>query len=232
MEFNPNVESEQTSGSIQQGAGNGQPKYATSDDLKSLRDEITRQMQSLTDKAENRITRQIREQIAQAQMVYDEVGKSTLPPDVQARLAQQALEQLNSGGAAHAQSGVPTDVIRATNMAAQALVEDAGIEFGPDDPEFSLVNLNAPDPKSYLASVRKAVAAKAQRLQSNPTAQQAQPQQAQQGNPAARLPNVGAGASASGDLMAQYQREAASVRPGSEELLQLRRKYRSKGLSI
>jgi hypothetical protein len=153
------------------------------------------------------------------QRVIDETVLSYLDEDAQASQAMAPSPEL----------------VAYVNQRAQKIAIRAGVTLTPQDPEFSQVNQATADPDEYLESWERAVTSKANRLKGVPVAQQ--PTQIQQPsqpptNPAARVPMAGSGTPAAQDLMAQYKKELDGKRPGSEEVLQIRRKYRTLGLDL
>lgn len=203
--------------------------------LEQVADRLERRLQSLTDKQENRLKKEVERRLSALAETYQELG-IPVPEGAKQRVIEDvALSYLDDGGErAHAKPPFP-ELVEFVNRQAAKIAKNAGVTLEPSDPEFAMVKVNTLDPDEYLESWKAAVDAKVGRVKSvQPTtaAQNVTNPQAQTAAPVARVPAAGAGTPGGQDLMAKYRQEAAKLRPASEELLQLRRKYRALGLDL
>lgn len=209
---------------IQEGAAPAEsPQFVTVDVLKHSLEELERKIQSMSDKKGDRLRKEVEKRISEIEERYKAVGMQ-MPDAVKQRIVDEYL--LNSREDADEEVAQPPrdPIVEAVNRRALEIDKKYGIVLEQGDPEFSKINFRTLDPIEYLESREAAAKAKAERLAKSKS-------QAASGLPAARAPVIGQG-EATGDLMAQYLREIQQARPGSEEALQIRRKYRQKGLNL
>ncbi len=213
------------------------PQLVTLDLLRQALDEqanrLERRLQSITDKQENRLKKEVDKKVAALESNYQALGLQ-VPDAARQRVIDDTVLSFLDDGPGAAQPAAPSpELVALVNRQAQEIAEEAGVTLGPGDPEFAQVNQSTPDPNTYLKSWRKAVASKSNRLKgaTAPPAAQIQPTQPPS-NPAARVPMAGSGAAGGGDLMQQYKQEVAKYPPGSEQVNQIRRKYRNQGLEL
>jgi hypothetical protein len=186
----------------------------------------------MTDKQENRLKKEVDTKISALEDNYRMLG-IPVPADARQRVIDDTVLSYLDQGAPASQAAAPSpELVALVNSQAQEIAEEAGVTLGPGDPEFAQVNQNTRDPNEYLRSWRKAVASKHNRTQGGgqqpPQTQPSQPPP----NPAARMPIAGSGAAGGQDLMQQYRQEVAKYTPGSEQAIQVRRKYRNAGLEL
>lgn len=210
------------------------PQFVTMDLLRQALTEQTekleRRLQSLTDKQENRLKGEVDKRVKAMERNYQALGMS-VPAEARQRIIDETvLSYLDDEQPQASQPAAPSkELVAYVNRKAQKIAEKAGVVLGPGDPEFSQVNQATADPDEYLESWERAVTSKAERLRGGqPPNQPTTPQH----NPAARAPIAGSGTPGGQDLMQKYKQEAANLRPGSNELLQLRRDYRKLGLEL
>jgi hypothetical protein len=205
-----------------------QPQYVTEDILEHVLDQfsekLTRKIQSMTDKKSDRIKKELEKKLQEKAEIYAALGLQ-MPEHIKQQEIERYLQSIQDQPEADEGAApiIPDPIVEAVNRRAALIEKRYGVTLNEDDPEIKLVNFRTLDPMEYLESREAAVKAKAARLKG---AGQGAPSV-----PAARSPAIGQG-QPSGDLMAQYLREIQSVRPGSEEALQIRRKYRQKGLAL
>jgi hypothetical protein len=143
------------------------PQYLTAKDLaafeenlaQKLRDDIRRDLQSLTDKQENRLKKKFEEELNKRRAAYTEIGKE-MPPHEEQMIAQRVIDSYSGDAARPAQAGASGDdpVVRFVNNQAQAIWEKAGASVEEASPEENAMLIRAgndPDPDKYLRVVQK-----------------------------------------------------------------------------
>lgn len=122
---------------------------------------------------------------------------------------------------------IPAEQGRALRKTVDQILVETGVKIYDDDPEYQeLVRAEASRNMSldeYVAEYKKAIDRKAIRTKTVVSPPNGT-------NPNARIPGPSGGSQ--GALMTQYQSEVTQYRPGSEEVLQIRRKYRRMGLDV
>ena len=234
--FGSQQEAGQPSGTLQPEQGAPEPQFVTIDLLRQALDEqasrIERRLQSMTDKQENRLKKEVDGKIAALEENYRALGL-TVPAEARQRVIDDTvLSYLDKDQPASQPLAPSPELVAYVNRKAQKIAEKAGVSLAPGDPEFAQVNQQTADPDEYLESWERAVTSKANRLQG--TGQPVSTQQPSQPapNPASRMPMAGSGTPGGQDLMAQYKREAAALNNRTEDILTLRREYRKRGLDI
>lgn len=156
-----------------QGGQESKPETITKADLEALRkelsSEVSRLIQSRTDKTESRLRTAIDTKLKRLDELTQGLG---IDPQVIAaartRIEQEALldEVMSSDGRQVAQPGQPLskEVVEATNARARALQEKAGVFIEQGDPEYSKLKLNQPNPYEFLDSLEAAIQEKANRM--------------------------------------------------------------------
>lgn len=149
------------------------PEAITKADLEALRQElsgeVTRLIQSRTDKTESRLRTAIDTKLKRLDELTQGLG---IDPQVIAaartRIEQEALldEVMSSDGKQVAQPAQPLnkEIVEATNARARALQEKAGVFVEQADPEWSKLKLNTPNPYEFLDSLESAIQEKALRI--------------------------------------------------------------------
>lgn len=214
-----------------------QPQYLTREEVQSLldaqKDELLRQTQSLTDKASSRLDKKLRDELKKVDEVIalqKAAGLQITPVQESALRAQvydKALKELGteegSDSAPAAQQGFQDDPSQAAQKAAAAVIngmaeeiyKKAGIMVMPDDPEASMVDQSSP--VAFLTTLQQAVEKKKQRVQTAPEA---------------RITSLGRGQQPNTNLEAQYLEEKKKYQGDVNALIELKKKYRAKGLQI
>ncbi len=217
VEGQPSVESVQPDAPAQTPAN-----YVTKDDLRTLQDALERRIQSLTDRQESRLKKQVDEKLGAIQKRYDAIG-AKVPDSVRQRVIDEAVLAHEEDVQPEPAQAQPDDLRQKVFNRANQLVQKHGVSLEPSDPEYREIKSTSPDPFEFLDSVEAAAIKKAGRLQ-NEAQQRAGPM-------GSRAPMAVTGVSSGSDLRSEYERAKQGVRPGSEEMLQLRLKFRNKGLT-
>jgi hypothetical protein len=196
-------------------------------DLEALGERLERRLQSLTDKQENRIKKEVDEKLEMAAAYFAQLGQP-MPAEVRQQVINDTiLSRLGDSKQAASPEPSPEDIRYANNMR-KRLERTLGVQLTESDPEWREVRWEARTPDEHVDSYEEALKKKAARLQPQSTAPGAPPQPA-------RAPMVGNAPAAGGDkitqLQAQYNAEKANT-PSGEQMLQLRRKYRALGLPL
>ena len=197
-----------------------------------------RQSQSLTDKSEARIRKDIQDklnQIDQARKTFEAAGV-TITPEINEKIRRQVIDDGLLGESASETRGQPGRANPETqgaavndpiSQAALTMMQEAGVTVLDTDPEAGTLDYTSP--RSFLRSLDQAIEAKRARTT-------AQPGQTIPGAPAAganRAPtNLGGTAQRTG-LMEQYQAEMQKATNQPQHVrLEIRRKYRRLGLTV
>ena len=190
-----------------------------------------RQSQSLTDKSEARIRKDIQDklnQIDQARKTFEAAGV-TITPEINERIRRQVIDdgllgETSQAGAGTQPAAEPSQANANDPISQTALtmMQEAGVTVLDTDPEASMLDQSSP--RAFLRSLDKAIEAKRERMGSNPG------NSLQQGQ---RMPtNLGAAGAKTG-LMEQYQAEISKNPNLPQHMrLEIRRKYRRLGLNV
>ena len=212
-----------------------EPEYLTRAEAQRLRQEITdevlRQTQSLTDKAASRIDKKLQDELKKIGDVIKLQRQAgiEITPEQERAMRQTAYDtvfsQLSDSEPDHpkgqntpsAPVGEDEKAMRAVAAAMNDLTDDiykeVGVVVEQNDPEVELIDQSSP--AAFLKSLRKAAEKKAQRI--------ATPAEA-------RITSLAKGTKTS--LETQYAEERAKIQGDVEALIQLKKKYRAKGLQI
>lgn len=186
----------QTGGTQQQ-----QPQYVTMDQVQQiLKQELDRYRDSITDRTANRVQKII-QQAAQRGVQLDPAQAraviETIDSEAQAQANVQQPQQQPQQGNVQAQPAQPPNQqhaqpqqatpenIHPVVLAADDMMQRAGVFIEPDDPELALIDQKTDDPVAFLSSVKQAIAAKQQRQQAkgSPARMPALTAQGAPGNP-------------------------------------------------
>jgi hypothetical protein len=206
------------SGQIQKPAANGgeakpegsEPKYITMQELQALEqkltglfdsavDRATRNAQSLTDKAESRIQKQVTERLKSVQEAYKLINGHEMPVEQRETVRQRVIaEVLSEDGSSDKGTSQPVAKpgedeldpqtkadVEYVNRRTEELYEDYGFTLEESDPEASKLSFDA-GPKEFLKTLKTAMDEKKTRLGSG---QSGKPNVGQAG----RIPSLGAG---------------------------------------
>lgn len=212
-----------------------EPKYLTRKEAQRLRQEITdevlRQTQSLTDKAASRIDKKLQDELKKIGDVIKLQRQAgiDITPEQERAMRQTAYDtvfsQLSESEPDHPPAqktpsvppGEDDRAIRAVAAAMNELTDDiykeVGVMVEQNDPEVELIDQSSPS--AFLKSLRKAAEKKAQRI--------ATPAEA-------RITSLAKGSQTS--LENQYAEEKKKIQGDVQALIELKRKYRAKGLQI
>lgn len=140
------------------------PQYLTAKDLaafeenlaQKLRDDIRRDLQSLTDKQENRLKKKFEEELNKRRASYAEIGKE-MPPHEEQMIAQRVIDSFSGDGRKPAQAAPSQGgLVDYVNNRATKILDKAGVKWeDATEAELRMLNTDAPDPDQYLASVQK-----------------------------------------------------------------------------
>lgn len=186
-------------GQVQQ-PGPGNNGYITQQEAQRLIEQAveqaTRRAQSLTDKAESRISRTIQERLQSLDEMFDGLRRSgeRIPEDVVEHAKRDIttrtiLEEAEAERIAASEQ----DTTAYVNRRAQAIFNEVGVVVDQSDPEAEMVDQSSPE--KFLITLAQAAEAKAQRMgaQPQPQAQSGGDRYEQQPGGAARAPAIGAG---------------------------------------
>jgi hypothetical protein len=151
-----------------------QPKYLTVAEAAALEDRIVRRVQGLTDKADSRIQKEVRQQIKTMEASLKAAG-ITMTPEQKAALQQNVINQTLTAETQPESSEAPPTQASAQgqqapdpiSLAGWEIMKDAGMNIDPGDPEVSLLDVTSPG--KWLSSIPAAIAAKKARLTQQPT---------------------------------------------------------------
>lgn len=155
----------------------------------SFEDTVARQIQSLSDKAESRITKQVNEQLGQLDTQYADLKAAGIPvtdemlKNAKAKVVQDSLAaQASEGG--DGKEPVPTDdpVNDFINARTQQLYQEYGHVIERDDPEAK--GIDQTDPWKFLNTLEVQLQAKKERVGDAPE---------KEANPPATMPALGTG---------------------------------------
>lgn len=215
--------------SIQPDAGAPEtPQVVTMDLLRGVLDErftqLERRLQSLTDKQENRLKKEVDGKVARLEEKYRALGLQ-MPEGARQRVIDDTvLSFLDNDEQPASQPGAPSpELVAYVNKRATKIAEQAGAFVSPGDPEFTLVNQATADPDEYLESWQRAVTSKANRLRGAGQPAQNQPTTPSV-TPAARVPMAGGGPS--GSSTGNYERYLAEAHAPGADTVAIRRKWR------
>jgi hypothetical protein len=150
---------------VDEGGGEPEaPQYLTAKDLaafeenlaQKLRDDIRRDLQSLTDKQENRLKKKFEEELNKRQSAYTEMGVE-MPAHEKQMIAQRVIDSFSADGKKPAQAAPSQGgLVEYVNNRANKILEKAGVKWDDaTEAELRMLNTDAPDPDQYLASVQK-----------------------------------------------------------------------------
>lgn len=218
----------------------GGAKFVTFEEAQRMATEAAeralRQAQSMTDKSESRIKREITDRMAKIAEATDllKAAGVEITPEVTERVRQAVVMESLTKGSDPGQPSAPATPSQAApnagsepnpdEITAQAhrMMSQAGVWIEQGDPE--VAQLSQDSPYAFLHSVELAINAKKARMTAR--------QQAAGPAPGARTPtNAGPSGPAPG-LMAQYQKEVQQSNLTTDQRLQIRQKYRRLGLNI
>ena len=196
--FQPEQEGGIPSESVQQDAGTETPQqqYVTLDQFKSLQETIgnmiDRKLQSLTDKAGDRISKQVKAQVETLKAIEAEMAglPANTPPEVRAKIFNDALSS-SGGDFETALTPEQEEEIKATNKAAQLIERRSGTKLESGDPELATI-VQDKGPDAFLDSFEAALANKKTRLEG------ATQTTTTGGSPIARMPAMGGGTPSKG----------------------------------
>ncbi len=181
----------------------------------------TRQAQSLTDKMDSRLRKELATRLAAVGQnakllgieMTPEVAENVRRKVIDEYLTQPEIEQ----APAEAQLQPGQQPVDPTDKAALDMMRKAGTYIEQIDPEAKTLDMT--DPGAYLLSMAQAIEAKRQRL-----AKTSQPAQV-------RTPTIAGATGAQVGLEAQYRSEINNAQT-KDARLQIRRKYRGLGLEL
>lgn len=191
--FQPDQDAGQPSGEDQRVKGEEaqEPKLATVDQLEQLKGDILKEMrriQSLSDKAENRFSKQV-EALQQAAERLSNLPAS-VPQSVKDKLYADALSSVEEAAPEKESEQILNPEVIMTNAAARLLDLQYGISFEEGDPE--LATLRHTSPNEYLASYKEGLENKKARIGAESETETIP------GSPISRMPGVGQGTPSGG----------------------------------
>jgi len=215
-------------------AAETQSRYVTLEDLDSFSEKLLRKFESLTAKSENRIKKELEannRQVIERAEALRSAGYAITDADIKQAQDQFAKQLLTSGPAEPPaqellQPAVDPATVKRVNLEMARL--QAQYEIVPDetDAEFRGMNWVDPDPDRFLSDYKRRFEKLAKRLGKVPSEQPQEPPE-----PGVRLPVQGGSAANQQGLMEQYKTEVTKA--GSvNERLNIRQKYRERGLEI
>ena len=208
-------------------------EYLTRDEaqrlMDSVKEDVLRQTQSLTDKTASRIDKKLQDELKKINEVITLQRKAgiDITPDQERAMRQTAYDnvfsQLSENDPEHPTgvqpqpAGEKDQVMQATAMLMNRLTDgvykDVGTVLMEGDPEVGLIDNSTPE--AYLKTLRKAAEKKAQRV-STPAE--------------ARITSLAKGTQT--NLESQYAEEKSKIQGDVQALIELKRKYRAKGLQV
>lgn len=199
--------------------------------LDTVKEDVLRQTQSLTDKTASRIDKKLHDELKKIGDVIKLQRQSgiDITPEQERAMRQTAYDtvfsQLSESEPDHpaeqktpsVPAGEDEKAIRAVAAAMNDLTDDiykeVGVVVDKNDPEVELIDQSSP--AEFLKSLRKAAEKKAQRI--------ATPAEA-------RITSLAKGSQTS--LETKFAEEKSKIHGDVEALIQLKKKYRAKGLQI
>jgi hypothetical protein len=147
-----------------EGSTENQPQFVTREEALQLAQqaaaEVLKQAQSLTDKSQARVMKEI-DRLSKA-------GITATPEQVKQMVAaeEQSQQQEVPGNQAvqPEPQGLPADPV--VRKAIQIMQDEGGGQITKDEPEFNMIDQKTDDPEVFLASVHAAAKAKAERTKS------------------------------------------------------------------
>ena len=153
----------------------------------SFEDTVARQIQSLSDKSESRITKQVNEQLGQLDKQYADLEAAGIPvtdemlKNAKAKVVQDSLAAQVSEGGDGKEAVTPDDPVNAfINARTQQLYQEYGLVVELDDPEAK--GIDQSDPWKFLNTLEVQLQAKKERVGDVPD---------KEVNPAATMPALG-----------------------------------------
>lgn len=181
-----------------------EPTYITTQELderlgkrfSSLEDNVARQIQSLSDKAESRITKQVNEQLGQLDTQYADLKAAGIPvtdemlKDAKAKVVQDSLAA-QASEAGDGKEAVPTGdpVNDFINARTQQLYQEYGLVVEQEDPEAKAIDQS--DPWKFLNTLEAQLQVKKDRVGADPE---------KVADPAKTMPALGTGGSATNPI--------------------------------
>ena len=157
--------------------------------LSSFEDTVARQIQSLSDKAESRITKQVNEQLGQLDAQYADLKAAGIPvtdemlQNAKAKVVQESLAVQASEGGDGKETVPPADPINDfINARTQQLYQEYGLVVELDDPESKAIDQS--DPWKFLNTLEAQLQVKRERVGPEPD---------KAANPPATMPALGTG---------------------------------------
>lgn len=149
------------------------PKYVTEDRFAEFEDKLMRTVQSLTDKQESRIKKELASRLdeVKANIAEARAAGYNVPPEIEREMTAEAyrdvLTKVNQNKAAQPPASRPQprpEDVEKVDIGIAKLVAKYGFKLNADDKEVSLLDSVTLDPDVYLASFEKAMQAKAASL--------------------------------------------------------------------
>lgn len=196
------------------GTQQAEPVNVTVDALEKIANRLERYMQSLSDKQESRIKKELQDRFSEIDEMAKEMRAAGLDPDKAVSVAkEQAMTELlaSTRKAAQPQAQPQSDpnlerIREETQLKAMKISAKYEVMLSPNDPEARDVNVNASTPEAYLESLEAAVVRKAKRLGKE------LPQEAPQYDAAARVGVQGRGSAPTGTIEALTRKVEALQR--------------------
>ena len=155
----------------------------------SFEDTVARQIQSLSDKAESRITKQVNEQLGQLDTQFADLKAAGVPvtdemlQNAKAKVVQDSLAVQASEGGDGKEPIAPVDPVNDfINARTQQLYQEYGLVVERDDPEAK--GIDQSDPWKFLNTLEVQLQTKKERVGDVPD---------KAANPAATMPALGTG---------------------------------------
>jgi len=218
------------------------PNELGSEALSEVEERIFRRVQGLVDKTNATVLKKVQQDLSSLNQSIELQKKAGIPiTDAQVeslknQIIQKALTE-SPPASEPAPPGQPTQTsqsapqergIDPVTAEALAMQQEAGIWIADTDPEVSMIK-NTGGVREYLNSIGRAIEAKRKREPSTPTTSTPSTNQ----TPAmVRTPTSVGSTGTAQSLMQEYQQESKGVRRGSPQMLELRKKYRGKGLNV
>lgn len=174
-----------------------QPSYLTRKEAETLMREIAdqaadgayRRAQSLIDKTDNRLTKQVQDRFEQLKTARAQMAAAGQPVSDEAfddLLEAERLKILSSVGdqGIPPAAGIEQREVDAINREAQRIMEELGVEVEEEDPEAEYINFQS-TPEVFLETLKVAAKMKAKRL--TDSGEKVEPVA-----PEARIPSLGA----------------------------------------
>lgn len=150
---------------VQQQPDAAEPKheYVTKDELIQMQEALERRLQSLSDKQESRLKKEVDLELKKIEARYSALGQQ-VPPDVRQKVINDKVLSFTEDEPQAAQPGLSPEqafLIERTNARGQAIVDKYGVDL--DESDLAKVKRDG-DPFEYLETLEAACAAKAEKL--------------------------------------------------------------------